>query len=275
MTAPVCAAVEVYLLNKELWSSQIPRLNALMVSMISIILFPLWYFFFLAALLASVYDTEGTKISRRDKRIIYDSQKDTKFPLQKYLMAIVFAIFSPAWFICFVDTGKVDLFSFIFSFLFFIRFHYFVFFCFIFVLFCFTLFYFVLFCLISSSSFISFLWSTFISFLWSTFISFLWSTFTSFLWSTFTSYSTYILHFLVSSYLFLPSIPHDKSLFLSVFFSVYFSFQFLTYAPLRISYWVISEFSFFLAIGTVIYTVVKNRKKELTKRGESLKFKLK
>ena len=113
-----------------------------MVSMISIILFPLWYFFFLAALLASVYDTEGTKISRRDKRIIYDSQKDTKFPLQKYLMAIVFAIFSPAWFICFVDTGKVDLFSFIFSFLFFIRFHYFVFFLFSF---CFILFYFVLF----------------------------------------------------------------------------------------------------------------------------------
>ena len=105
LTAPVCAAVEVYLLNKELWSSQIPRLNALMVSIISIILFPLWYLFFLAALLASVYDTEGTKISRRDKRIIYDSQKDTKFPLQKYLMAIVFAIFSPAWFICFVDTG--------------------------------------------------------------------------------------------------------------------------------------------------------------------------
>ena len=106
LTAPVCAAVEVYLLNKELWSSQIPRINALMVSVISITLFPLWYFFFLAALLASVYDSEGTKTSRRDKRIIYDSQKDTKFPLQKHLMAIVFVIFSPAWFLCFCDTGK-------------------------------------------------------------------------------------------------------------------------------------------------------------------------
>ena len=99
----------MYLLNKELWSSQIPRINALMVSFISITLFPLWYIFFLAALLASVYDSEGTKISRRDKRIIYDSQKDTKFPLQKYLMALVFIIFSPAWFICFVDTGKNKL----------------------------------------------------------------------------------------------------------------------------------------------------------------------
>ena len=95
----------MYLLNKELWSSQIPRINALMVSFISITLFPLWYIFFLAALLASVYDSEGTKISRRDKRIIYDSQKDTKFPLQKYLMALVFIIFSPAWFVCFVDTA--------------------------------------------------------------------------------------------------------------------------------------------------------------------------
>jgi hypothetical protein len=101
----VCAAVEVYLVNKELWSSQIPRINALMVSVISITLFPLWYLFFLAALLASVYDTEGTRISKRDKRIIYDHQKDTKFPLQKPLMAAVFVIFSPAWFLAFCDTA--------------------------------------------------------------------------------------------------------------------------------------------------------------------------
>ena len=101
----MCAAVEVYLVNKELWSSQIPRINALMVSIVSITLFPLWYLFFLAALLASVYDTEGTRISKRDKRIIYDHQKDTKFPLQKPLMAAVFVIFSPAWFLAFCDTA--------------------------------------------------------------------------------------------------------------------------------------------------------------------------
>ena len=53
----------------------------------------------------SCHCNKWTPISRRDKRIIYDSQKDTKFPLQKYLMALVFIIFSPAWFVCFVDTG--------------------------------------------------------------------------------------------------------------------------------------------------------------------------
>ena len=105
LTAPVCAAVEVYLVNKELWNSQIPRINALLVSFVSITLFPLWYFFFLAALLASIYDTEGSKISRRDKRIIYDHQKDPKFPLQKSLMAMVFLIFSPAWFLAFCDQA--------------------------------------------------------------------------------------------------------------------------------------------------------------------------
>ena len=92
-------------MNKELWNSQIPRINALLVSFVSITLFPLWYFFFLAALLASIYDTEGSKISRRDKRIIYDHQKDPKFPLQKSLMAMVFLIFSPAWFLAFCDQA--------------------------------------------------------------------------------------------------------------------------------------------------------------------------
>ena len=103
LTAPVCAAVEVYLVNKELWSSQIPRINALMVSIISITLFPIWYFSFLAAIFAAIYDTEGTKISSRDKRIIYNHQKDTKFPLQKSLMVFVFLIFSPIWFLTFCD----------------------------------------------------------------------------------------------------------------------------------------------------------------------------
>jgi hypothetical protein len=105
LTAPACAAFEVYLVNKELWLSQIPRINALAVSMISITLFPLWYTFFLAALLAQIYDTDGIKISKRDQRITYEIKKVTKFPLQKYLMALVFVLFSPFWFLCFLDTG--------------------------------------------------------------------------------------------------------------------------------------------------------------------------
>ena len=36
ITAPFCAALEVYLVNAELWSSQIPRRNALFVTVLSV-----------------------------------------------------------------------------------------------------------------------------------------------------------------------------------------------------------------------------------------------
>jgi len=74
LTSPICAVIEVFLVNVELWSSQIPRYNAFMFTLVSIALFPLWYAVFLALILRDVcVRTECTRISNRDNRIIYES----------------------------------------------------------------------------------------------------------------------------------------------------------------------------------------------------------
>jgi hypothetical protein len=86
LTAPVCAALEVYLVNKELWLSQIPRQNAMTVTVVSIVLFPAWYVLYLVSILSSVFSLEWTRISKRTNRIIYEAQSTaTGHLLRRYV----------------------------------------------------------------------------------------------------------------------------------------------------------------------------------------------
>jgi hypothetical protein len=102
--SPFAAAAEIYLVNKELWSSQIPRVNALFVTIASIVLCPIWYVIFLGMILWSLRDLERIKISKRTHRIIYDPDVKAKFPLQRMVMAVTFVVFCPLWFLYFVDA---------------------------------------------------------------------------------------------------------------------------------------------------------------------------
>ena len=79
VTAPLCAAFEVVLVNEEVWRLPIPRHNALLVSVASVLLFPLWYSLFLALILASAWENVGkmTHYSRRTKRILYSDGTGT------------------------------------------------------------------------------------------------------------------------------------------------------------------------------------------------------
>ena len=71
LTAPLCAAVEVVVINMELWTSQIPRFNKMIVTLLSVIFFPLWYVLFLITIIYSMFCMKFTIISKRTNRIIY------------------------------------------------------------------------------------------------------------------------------------------------------------------------------------------------------------
>ena len=105
LTAPVCAALEVYLVNAELWSSQIPRKNALFVTIMSVLLFPLWYSLYLVVILHNIWSMQRTRISKRTNRIIYETQMTSNHVLRKFIVVAIFVIFSPFLFLYFFDMA--------------------------------------------------------------------------------------------------------------------------------------------------------------------------
>ena len=117
LTAPICAALEVYLVNAELWTSQIPRINAVLMTILSAVLFPLWYLLYLIVILHNMYCMDRITVSRRTNRIIYKQANNVDPTLRKWIMLVVFTLFSPFWFIYFfqlalkgaLDTYKAKL----------------------------------------------------------------------------------------------------------------------------------------------------------------------
>ena len=117
LTAPICAALEVYLVNAELWTSQIPRINAVLMTILSVGLFPLWYLLYLIVVLHNMYSMDRITVSRRTNRIIYKQANNVDPTLRKWIMLVVFFLFSPFWFIYFfhlalkgaLDTYKAKL----------------------------------------------------------------------------------------------------------------------------------------------------------------------
>ena len=73
LTVPLCAAMEIVLVNIEVWKLSIPRQNALIVSVISVVLFPLWYTLFFVSILQIVWQNRDkmTRYSPHSKRVIY------------------------------------------------------------------------------------------------------------------------------------------------------------------------------------------------------------
>ena len=98
LMAPFCAAVEIVLVNYEIWCSPIPQYNAVLVTTISIIFFPCWYLLFFLLILAHLYQLESTRISRHTKLVIYaTTPKDTN------LSTMLFLVYLPLRFIHFID----------------------------------------------------------------------------------------------------------------------------------------------------------------------------
>ena len=73
LTAPVCAAAEVVLVNVEVWRSPAPRHTAVLFSLLCVAVFPLVYAVFLALIVdgARRASRRFTRYSRRTKRILY------------------------------------------------------------------------------------------------------------------------------------------------------------------------------------------------------------
>ena len=98
LMAPFCAAVEIVLVNYEIWCSPVPQYNAVLVTVFSVILFPCWYLLFFLLILAHLYQLESTRISRHTKLLVYaTTPKDTN------LSTILFLAYLPLRFIHFVD----------------------------------------------------------------------------------------------------------------------------------------------------------------------------
>jgi len=71
----------VYLVNAELWSSQIPRANAVFMTAISVLLFPLWYLLYLVVILHNIFNMQHTRISKRTNRIEFTQVTPCPVPI--------------------------------------------------------------------------------------------------------------------------------------------------------------------------------------------------
>ena len=78
ISSPICALVEIFLVNKELVMSSIDRKHVFNFIAISIIGFPIWYLIFLVLILRDVFIhafKKRVRISNRDNNIIYHEEK--------------------------------------------------------------------------------------------------------------------------------------------------------------------------------------------------------
>ena len=96
--APFCAAVEIILVNYEIWCSPIPQYNAVLVSIVSVALFPCWYLLFFLLILAHLYQLDATRISRHTKLVIY-----APTPKDANLSTFLFLVYLPLRFVHFID----------------------------------------------------------------------------------------------------------------------------------------------------------------------------
>jgi hypothetical protein len=78
LTAPLCAAGELYLVNAEVWASQVPRPTALAFTAITLLFCPVWYTLFLALIVHHILRAPPPRISNRDNRIIYTTPTTPK-----------------------------------------------------------------------------------------------------------------------------------------------------------------------------------------------------
>lgn len=91
LTAPVCAAAEVLLVNAEVWRSPAPRHTAVLFSLASVALFPLAYAVFLALIVdgARRASRRFTRYSRRTKRILYgDGEENSAAPPPEWALQL-------------------------------------------------------------------------------------------------------------------------------------------------------------------------------------------